>query len=118
MHFCWTLDISQTASFEITRVRLSARPSLSFLKIGWLVFSHIVHDDSWPWYLVTNEARLFKKNLAGLKQARNEVFRHFIEFWSYVVLDHSLWRCLTSSRSKTHEKKLGAQIWVNQAQNE
>ena len=40
--FFWTLDVSQTASFEITLVRLSVRPcgrsSLSFLKIGSLVF--------------------------------------------------------------------------------
>ena len=40
---------------------LSIRPSLTFLKIGSLVFSFIVHDDSWPWYLVTAEARFFKK---------------------------------------------------------
>ena len=45
----WTLDISQTASYEITFVRLSVRPSLSFLKIGSLVFCDIVHDDRWPW---------------------------------------------------------------------
>ena len=52
---CWTLDVSRTASYEISLVRLSARcpsvrpsvrPSLSFLKIGPLVFSDIVHDDS------------------------------------------------------------------------
>ena len=44
-------------------VGLSDRPSLSFLKIGPLVFSDIVHDDSWPWYLVTDRARFLKKNL-------------------------------------------------------
>ena len=33
--------------------------SLSFLKIRSLVFSDILHDDSWPWYLVT--ARFLKK---------------------------------------------------------
>ena len=32
---------------------------LSFLKIRSLVFSDILHDDSWPWYLVT--ARFLKK---------------------------------------------------------
>ena len=50
----WTLDVSQTASYKITLVRQSVclsvrpsvRPSLSFLKIGSLVFSNIVHDDS------------------------------------------------------------------------
>ena len=41
-------------------VRPSVSPSLSFVKIGWLVFSGIVHDDSWPWYLETDGA-IFKK---------------------------------------------------------
>ena len=57
----WTLNVSRTASYEITIVLLSVRPSLSFLKIGSLVFSDILHDDSWPWYLVTDEARFLKK---------------------------------------------------------
>ena len=56
----WTLDISRTASYETTLARLSVRPSLSFLKVGSLLFSDIVHDDSWPWYLVTDKA-IFKK---------------------------------------------------------
>ena len=50
-------------------IRLSVRPSvhpfvcpsLSFLKIGSFVFSDIVHDDSWPWYVRTDEARFLKK---------------------------------------------------------
>ena len=50
----WMLDVSQTASYEITLVRQSVCvsacppvcPSLSFLKIGSLVFSDIVHDYS------------------------------------------------------------------------
>ena len=45
----WTLNISQTASYEVTYICLfaclSVRPSLSFIKIGSLVFSNIVHDD-------------------------------------------------------------------------
>ena len=44
----WTLGISQTASCEITLVHLGIHLSLSILKIGSLVFSDIVHDDSWP----------------------------------------------------------------------
>ena len=39
----------------------SIRPSLSSLKIWSLVFSDIVHDDSWPWYLVVDRARFLKK---------------------------------------------------------
>ena len=61
--------LSRTASYKITLVRLSVcpsvcpsvRPSLSFLKIKSLVFSDIVHDDSWSWYLVTDRARFLKK---------------------------------------------------------
>ena len=37
--------------------------SLSFLKIGSLVFSVFWHDDTWPWYLVTGKARFLKKKL-------------------------------------------------------
>ena len=40
---CWTLDVSRTASYEINLVCQSV--SL-FLKIGSLVFSDIVSDDS------------------------------------------------------------------------
>ena len=47
----------------------------------------------------------------GLNQAQNRVFHPFLEFQSYVFLemeyDDSLPQCLTSSREKSHEKKLG-----------
>ena len=47
--FYKTLNDSRT-TYEITLVRLSvplsARPSLSFLKIGSIVFSDVVHDES------------------------------------------------------------------------
>ena len=33
--------------------------SLSFLIIWYLVFSDIVHDDSWPWYLMTDKTRFY-----------------------------------------------------------
>ena len=63
------LDVSRTASYEITLVYLSVflfvRPSLSFFKIGSLVFSDIVHDNSWPCYLVTDVARFLQKKLAA-----------------------------------------------------
>ena len=42
----------------------------------------------------------------GLNLAQNEVFRHFIEFRSYVFLEieynYSLRQCVTSGRGKTH----------------
>ena len=45
---------------------LSICPSVtSFLKMGLLVFSDIVHDDSWLWYLVTNEAKFFGEKIDG-----------------------------------------------------
>ena len=42
-------------------VLVSVRPSLNVFKIGSLVFSDIVHDDSWSWFVVTEEDRFFKK---------------------------------------------------------
>ena len=64
---------------------------------------------------MTVEARFLKVNFGGpnssamgLNQAQNKVFRHFLEFGSYVFLEiaynDSLRQCLTSSRGKTHEK--------------
>ena len=44
-------------------VCLSARLSLTFLKTGSLAFSEIVHDDSWPRYVVTDQAIFLKKRL-------------------------------------------------------
>ena len=41
-------------------VCLSVFPSVRhFLKIGLLVFSEMIHDDSWPWYLLTEGTRFF-----------------------------------------------------------
>ena len=61
------LDVSRTASYEITLVYLSVFlfvcPSLSFFKIGSLVFSDIVHDDNWPRYLVTDQGGFLKKKI-------------------------------------------------------
>ena len=64
--------------------------------------------------IVTDEARFKKKiggpnlNPMGLNQAKNEVFRYFVQFGPYVFLEiaynDSLRQCLTSSRGKTHEK--------------
>ena len=46
--------------------------SLIFVKIGSLVFPDIVHGDSWPWYLVTDEAKFLEKNLAARIRVMNE----------------------------------------------
>ena len=58
----WTLDVIQTASYEILLVRLSVCPSLNFLKIGSIVFHGILHDDSFPWYLATEGGPEFGPN--------------------------------------------------------
>ena len=65
----WILDVrrySDRTSYEITLVHLSVCPSLSFRKIGSLVFSDIVHDDSWPWHIVTDRPRFLKENFGSL----------------------------------------------------
>ena len=66
----WTLGISWTAFYEITLVRLyirssvypSVRPSVTKFSQDWIIsFFWYAHYDSWPWYLVTDKARLKKK---------------------------------------------------------
>ena len=66
----------------------SVRPLLSFLKIGSLVFSDIIHDDSWPWYLLTDRARFLKKILVtqmsgpdGTKSGPKIGFLPFSQVW-------------------------------------
>ena len=61
----WTLDVIPATPYKIPLVRLSVRPSLSFLKIESLVFSDIVHYTCWPWYLVTDKAKFLKKKLVA-----------------------------------------------------
>ena len=68
----WMHNFSWTWSYEITlvclsvcpSVHLSIPPSLDIPKIGSLVFSGIVNDDSWLWCIVADEARYFLKKLA------------------------------------------------------
>ena len=111
----WTLDVSRTASYEITLVRQYVCLSVSFLKIASLIFSDIGHDDSWIRYLVTDEARFLKKNLAARICAKwtkigpkTRFFYHFFKFGSLVFLEitynDSLQQCITFSRGNTHEK--------------
>ena len=101
----------------------SLRPSLSFLKIGSLVFSDIVHDDSWPWYLVTDKARFLKNKNGGpnldqmvQNRGRNYVFCHFLKFGWLVFLEFthndSFQQQITSHRGKIHEKNFWTQIWA------
>ena len=66
------------------------------------------------WYSGTMSKYWFYKKFGipkGLNQAQNEVFYHFIKFESNVFFktecNDSLQQRLTSSRSKSYEKKLG-----------
>ena len=100
----------------------SVYQSVHHLILNQLIFSDIVHDDSWPWYLVKDGTRLLKKkkigglNLgsSGLHWAQNEVFGNFLDCGSLVFLESayndSLQQCLTSSRGKTHKKVFGTLI--------
>ena len=113
---CRTLHVSWTASYEINLIRLSVRLSvrlsarlsvclsicqsarLSINKFfqDWIIsfFSDIVHDDSWPWYLVTDEAIFLNKTFWWLKFWSNRPklgqkwdFCYFLKFGSLVFLE-------------------------------
>ena len=104
-------------------VGLSDSLSLSFLKVGSLVFSGIVHDDSWPWFLATDDARFLKKKLTaqilakwakigqkiGLKEPKLGLKLGFLLF-SQVLLEitynDSLQQCVTSTRGKNPREKI------------
>ena len=112
------LTIVRQHPYEITFVCLSVRPlvcitSLSFLEMDNLFFSDIAHG-SWPWYLVTDEARVLEKKIGSpglgptyLNQTQNEVFCHFIEFLSYFFLQiaysDTLWQFLMYGNDKIHD---------------
>ena len=59
---------------------------------------------------------------AGLNQAQNKVFRHFLEFGSLVFLEivysDSLQQCLTSTRGETYEKRFATQIGPNESKSD
>ena len=90
--------------------RPSVRTSLIFLKTGSLAFSDIVPDDSWPLYLVTNEARFLKKKKKnwrpgfGPKSGPKLGFLLFSQIWFTSFLLY----CIV----KTQGKKLGTQNWA------
>ena len=80
-YWYWTLYLVENVlwNFSFPSDCLSVHPSvhqsvglsLKFFKIRSLVFSHIVHDDSWPWYLVTDEARFFFKEIGSPNLGQN-----------------------------------------------
>ena len=57
---CWMLDVSRIAPMKL--LSPSVFPSDTKFYQNWIIsFCDIVHDDSWLWYLVTEEARFLKK---------------------------------------------------------
>ena len=114
--YCYCmLDVSWTASYEITLVRRPVYSSLSFL-----VFTYIVHDDSWPWYLVTDKTRFLIK-LFGSKFGPNKPnsdpklgflpFSHILVYYFSFKL-HIMIACNNVkhwAKVKLMKKKLGAQ---------
>ena len=95
----------------LTSICPSVCPSLSFLKIGSLAFSDIVHNDSWPGYLATDGPRFKKNNLEawiwaksakiGPKTSFFAIFSSLLVFLE-IASNESLQQSLTSSRGKIH----------------
>ena len=61
-HMKWFLSIC--LSVLCLPLLPSVCSSLIFLKIGSVLFSDVVQDDSWLWSLVTEESKFLKKELA------------------------------------------------------
>ena len=137
----WTLDVTWTVSYELTLVRQwvcpflcwsvypSVHPSLSFFKIGSLVFSGIVHDDSWSWHLLTDRATFLKKKTwqaefgpNGPKLGPKLFFFYFLKCGSLrfleIACNDSLQQWLTSSRGKTHERNFWGPHLCQRGQNQ
>ena len=106
-----TLDVSRTASYEITLARLSACPSVTKFSQDWII--------SFFWYFTLRYQGIIIKwfggpNLGptGIHRFQNEVFAIFLSldynFFLEIPYIDSLRQCLTSSKGKTHEKILGA----------
>ena len=67
----------------------SACLSLNFFKIGSLVFSDSKHDDSWSWYLLTDEARFLEKKLVARIWAQWASLRFIRFFTNFLSLDYT-----------------------------
>ena len=132
--------VRQCPMKSLSSVRLSVRLlvclSLNFLKIGSLVFSYIVHDDSW-----LTKPYFWKKIFSGLNLGVKDLYQVLYEFFFAIILgliwnlgltwvwwvfieivyDDILWQWITSISGKTHESLLGdpdlGRKSQNQAQN-
>ena len=97
-----------------------------FLKFGSLVFLQLAYNDRLQEFITFSRVKPTKKVLGDLIWAKtgqnlvqNQVFCHFLKFSLLVLLEiaynDSFQQCLTSSRGKIHEEKLGPQIWTKGA---
>ena len=79
------LDVSRQRPMKsLSSVCLLVRSSLSFLKIESLLIFDIIHDYNWPWYLVTDKARLKKKWQSKFGQKSGSKLVFFPTFLSLV----------------------------------
>ena len=107
-------------------------------KLGFLPFSQVVFI-SFPWNCILNNHSLQHCIISSrsktyikifghqiwTKRAKNRhktmFFCHVLKLSSLVFLEivcnHSLQHCIISSRSKTHKKNFGHQIWAKRAKN-
>ena len=70
-------------------------PSVTKFSQDWIIsFFDIVRDDSWPWYLVTDGARLSKKGLVAQIWAKWSPETRFFLPFSQVCLISFLLNCI------------------------
>ena len=99
-----------------------------FLKLSSLVFLEIVYNHSLQHCIISSRSKTYKKifgHQIWTERAKNGrktmFFCHVLKLSSLVFLEivcnHSLQHCIISSRSKTHKKNFGHQIWTKRAKN-
>ena len=99
-----------------------------FLKLSSLVFLEIVYNHSLQHCIISSRSKTYKKifgHQIWTERAKNGCktmfFCHVLKLSSLVFLEivcnHSLQHCIISSRSKTHKKNFGHQIWAKRAKN-
>ena len=85
---CWTLDVSRAASYEITLVRLSVRPSFTKCSKDWII-SFFWYCTWWLLTMISSDWRrqIFEKNIVdpNLDQrdknyAQNYIFCYSLMF--------------------------------------
>ena len=99
-----------------------------FLKLSSLVFLEIVYNHSLQHCIISSRSKTYKKifgHQIWTERAKNGrktmFFCHVLKLsllvFLEIVCNHSLQHCIISSRSKTHKKNFGHQIWAKRAKN-